>query len=225
MNVLVIAPHADDEVLGCGGTIVKHVQDGDVVTVILVCDRDTSYHTDSDKQYDIPQKQWREANQCKDVLQYQNIARLRFKDMHVDEYGYRNIISKLEHVYNKVLPDVVYIPNNTDINTDHQYISDACLIVCRPMQANPPTRVLMYEIPSSTNQFFSHKPIFTPNYYIELTEHQLHDKINGLMKYTDEVLPYPNPRSVEGLNTYAQMRGMECNCKLAESFHLIYEKR
>lgn len=222
MNVLVIAPHADDEVLGCGGAIAKHVHTGDHVTVAIVCNRDTSYHTDSDKTQNITKKQWKEAKLCKEVLGYHNIIKLDFLDMYVDLSGYRKVIKDLEDVFSQVKPDVVYIPSNTDINTDHTYISDACLVACRPVQATPPKKVLMYEIPSSTNQGFHHKPGFKSNYYIPLDESYLEAKITGFLKYTDEVLPYPNSRSPEGLKAYAQMRGMECNCGLAEGFYLIY---
>ena len=42
MNVLVVAAHPDDEILGVGGTIARHVLDGDLVSIVIVGEGVTS---------------------------------------------------------------------------------------------------------------------------------------------------------------------------------------
>lgn len=209
-KILVIAPHADDEVLGVGGTIQKHVQLGDVVNVVIVCDRETQYD------------QRGFAGVANKILGVSDIKWLGFKDECVDNMM-RDLIKKIETVYDKVKPDVVYICSDGDINTDHQIIHRACIVVCRSIQEHPPKQVLVYEVPSSTTQ--SLPKTFQPNYYVSLTEDDVNTKCEAMHAYKCELRDPPNPRNSRGIKLYAQYRGMECNTMYAECFNLLYERR
>lgn len=78
----------------------------------------------------------------------------------------------------------------------------------------------MYEIPSSTTQSFQNN--FHCNWYESLTREQLDFKIKTFNKYESEVREYPNPRSSDGIESYAKFRGMECNNEFAEGFNVLY---
>ena len=147
-KILVIAPHADDEVLGVGGAIQNHTQLGDSVTVVIVCDRESTH---DQKTY---------AKEANTILGVNDVRWLGFQDEFVDNMM-RDLIKEIENVYDKVKPDVVYICNEGDINTDHQIIHRACNVVCRSIQDHPPKQVLVYEVPSSTTQ--SLPKTFQPN--------------------------------------------------------------
>ena len=209
-KILVIAPHADHEVLGVGGTIQKHIQLGDIVNVVIVCDRESTHD------------QRAFASSANKTLGVNDIKWLGFKDECVDNMM-RDLIKRLEAVYDIMKPDVVYICNSDDINTDHQIIHRACVVVCRSIQDFPPRQVLVYEVPSSTTQ--SLPKTFQPNYYVSLTEDMINTKCEALYAYKCELREEPNPRNSRGLIVHAQYRGMECSAMYAEGFNLLYERR
>ena len=209
-KILIIAPHADDEVLGVGGTIQKHIQHGDIVDVVIVCDRESTH---DQKSY---------ADQANTILGVNDVTWLGFPDECVDNMM-RDLIKKIETKYNELKPDIVYICNGDDVNTDHQIIHRACVVVCRSIQNHSPRQVLVYEVPSSTTQ--SLPKTFQPNYYVSLTEDDVNTKCEAMHAYKCELRDFPNPRNSRGIKVYAQYRGMECNSMYAECFNLLYERR
>ena len=209
-KVLVIAPHADDEVLGVGGTIVKHTSRKDQVDVVVVSDREGFE--------DVQRSQAAEARR---ILGFRGLYFLGLKDEHLDESASK-IIKPMELVYEKIRPDIVYIPFYNDFNIDHQAVHKACMVVCRRLQPYPPSEVLMYEIPSSTTQ--STVNLFSPNTYVSLGPADIARKAKAFLQYSDEVREMPNPRNKDGLLTYAIFRGMECGESYAEAFQSVYRK-
>lgn len=202
MSTLFIAPHADDEILGCGGTISKLKRDGEDIHLIICSQRKqdlVTYHEVYDQftSYDI----------------------LPFEDEKLNSYY---LLKSIETIYNELKPKTIYIPNKDDFNLDHKEVFKACEVVLRRFQKHQPSKILMYETPSSTTQSFDNN--FKCNYYIQLSERDIKFKIDTFKKYKNELRQYPNPRSTEGILTYAKFRGMECNSLYAEGFNLIYQK-
>ena len=216
IRVLVIAPHADDEILGAGGTIYKHIQSGDVVSVVVVCDRLPPTKLSVDHLRD-------ECIAAVRVLGVtdNNVHFLGMDDEYLDN-NCREVIKKVEPIYCEIRPHTVYYCHHDDVSTDHCIVNKACGVVCRQIQPSSPERVLLYEIPSSTTQ--SQHKTFKPNHYSILTDQQLDIKIKALLEYKSELREYPNPRSPRGLETYSRFRGMECNDEHAEAFQLVISK-
>ena len=210
-RVLVIAPHTDDEVLGAGGAIIKHVENSDYVCVCFVAIRDK------------PSKrvQHSEAYGAKQVLGYNDAKFLDLPDGYLDE-RIIDIIEPLEKVYKAVTPTIVYTCNGTDTNQDHQAVFKATNIVCRP-HASTLKKLFSYEVPSSTDQMPKAASAFTPNYYNVLSNMYVMQKEMAMKKYKSELRDYPNPRSIEGLNIYAKFRGLEVNHEFAEAYMLLRE--
>ena len=204
MKYLVIAPHADDEVLGVGGTTSKLLSDGHEVHLI-VCSKRSNDH-----------KEYKEA-----MTHFTSSIWLDFEDEKLNLIKNR-LLKVVEKVYNGLKPDIIFIPNKDDFNLDHKVVYEVCEIICRRYQKYPPEMILMYEVPSSTTQSFKNN--FKCNYYVELQDIDIKFKINNFKKYKNEIRNYPNPRNEEGILTYAKFRGMECNTKFAEGFNLIYKK-
>ena len=205
MRNLVIAPHADDEVLGTGGTIQKRFDNQEKIYVV-VCGR----RTQDDKE------------QFLDATKHYNTSYLLpYEDEHYYE-SFDSMLKEVESIYNEIKPNNVYIPNKSDFNRDHRCVHEICEIVCRRFQSHEPDRVFMYETPSSTTQSFDNN--FKCNWYEQLTSTQLKHKIETFMKYKNETRDYPNPRSPIGITSYARFRGMECNSNYAEGFNLLYSK-
>ena len=214
-SVLIISPHADDEVLGAGGTISKLKSEGNTVNVIIVADR--VYPPDRsmrDKQI---------AN-CREVLGYNFTFNLKFKDEHLNAQIVK-ISKKIESVCAEVDPDIVYTCFSGDNNQDHRAVFDATSISCRRHANKNIKRLYCYEVPSSTDQTPCHtRPAFIPNFFSEITEQQLRIKQSAMKCYSQEIREYPNPRSLRGLEIHACKRGMECNSEYAEAFMLVYGK-
>ena len=200
-SVLVIAPHADDEVLGVGGTLHKHINQHDDVNVVIVADR-----------AGLKVKQRNQSKEIRDTVKYNKIFHLGLPDECLSEHV-REIIHQLEAVYAKVKPDIVYMCGDEELNLDHKAVYEACTIVCRPIQSHPPKMVLIYEIVS---------PGFKPNYYSKLSWFYVMRKKVLMQIYTDEVREYPHVRSSEGIEVAAKMRGIECGAEFAEGFKLYY---
>ena len=216
MKILIVAPHMDDEVLGCGGTIVRHVDSGDHVTVCIVANRayDHKYEQKLIEQ---------EKNSCKkaqEILSYQQLIFLGLPDEKLDQ-SQIDLIIPLEKVIGDCKPDIVYIPHRGDLNQDHRAVFEAVRVVCRPNAQHYVKTVRAFEVPSSTDQVFaaSEWP-FLPTYFVDI-ENTLEKKIMAMSCYSKESKPFPHSRSTEGLRVFSKKRGMEIGIKAAEAFVIL----
>ena len=207
MQVLIIAPHADDEVLGAGGVIQWHKGKGDNVHVSVVANRVLGHQIDQNY---IAQTR-ESSSKVKELLGIDEYFFCNLMDEHLDESLIR-VIMGIEEVVKLSKPDVAYIPYEDDTNQDHRAVYQACRVACRNTN-----KILSYEVPSSTIHF-------KPNFYVEIKQEGILDnKIKAMSYYESETREFPNPRSPEGIKAFAQLRGMECNRKLAEAFILLKE--
>ena len=216
MKILVIAPHMDDEVLGCGGTIIRHVDSGDHVMVCIVANR--SYNHKYDQNLIEQEKDC--CKKAKEILSYQDLVFLDLPDEQLDQ-SQIDIIIPLEEIVNSCKPDTVYIPNRGDLNQDHRAVFEASRVVCRPNAEHRVTTLRAFEVPSSTDQVpKAQEWPFIPNYYVNVKS-TLGKKVEAMACYSKESKPFPHPRSAEGLRVYAQKRGMEVGIEAAEAFVVL----
>jgi LmbE family N-acetylglucosaminyl deacetylase len=205
-NVLVIAPHADDEILGCGGTLLKLVEQGYTTYCVICC-----------KRKDEKQIQAVRGNK---KIHTKNLFFLNYPDERL--YTKKDeCLKKIEAVYNSLQPEIVFIPSYNDINLDHKVVNELSLIVCRRFQEHTPSVVYEYEVPSTSTQS---PGTFQPNVYFTLTTDHVDTKVLAFYHYIDEIREFPNPRSIIGLQTYCKFRGMECNSEYAEGFKVVFQK-
>jgi len=218
-KVLVIAPHMDDEVLGCGGSVAKHVENGDEVFVCFVAHRVYNHKFDKKRN----EREINCALNAKKILGYREAKFLGLNDERLD-VSIQDIIIPLEKYVHNVDPEIVYIPHSGDINQDHKAVFQASAIVLRPFANKNLKRILCYEIPSTTEQAQSIAgQAFTPNCYVNI-EKYLKQKIEALKAYKTEMRPFPHPRSVKAIKALAVKRGTEIGFKAAEAFMMIKEK-
>jgi LmbE family N-acetylglucosaminyl deacetylase len=220
MRVLVIAPHMDDEVLGVGGTIARHVVEHDEVYVCFVA------HRVYDHQFD-PKKNKTEiiaSHKAQKVLGYKEAAFLNLNDERLD-VCLQDIIIPLEKYIAKIEPDIAYICHRGDNNQDHRAVFQAAMVALRPSANKDLKKVLSYEVPSSTEQSPPFPEYaFSPNYYVNI-EHYLDIKLKAMRCYEKERRASPHPRSEEGLTITARRRGIESGFSAAEAFIIVREKR
>ena len=216
MKVLVIAPHMDDEVLGCGGTIIRHVDSGDHVTVCIVANRAYNHKYDQN----LIEQEKGCCKKAKEILSYQDLIFLDLYDEKLDQ-SQIDIIIPLEKVVTKCKPEVVYAPHRGDLNQDHRAVFEAARVVCRPNAGHRVTTLRAFEVPSSTDQVpEALEWPFLPNYYVNV-KNTLGKKVEAMACYSKESKPFPHPRSAEGLRVYAQKRGMEVGIEAAEAFVVL----
>ena len=218
-NILVIAPHMDDEVLGCGGTISRHVDEGHSVTVCVcanrVYDHKFSYQADNG-----------ERKSCEDarkILGYGRIVHLNLPDEQLDR-SQIELIVPIEQIIKETIPQIVYFPHRGDNHQDHRAVFEAVRVACRPFAEVRVSCLRVYEVISSTDQVsgYSEWP-FQPNFYVDIS-HVLERKLKAMSCYAREERIFPHPRSLEGINVQAKKRGMEIGLEAAEAFMVMRDK-
>lgn len=222
MNVLVIVPHMDDEVLGAGGTICKHVTSGDRVKVLFLANRVYGHQFDQGAS----NREESHALEAKSILNYQEIEFARLPDEQLREH-FVELLTAIEKAIAGFAPEVVYLNHRNDPHQDHKAVFEAAHISLRTISRHLPNRlqrIACYEVPSSTDQ----APPFTeyaflPNYYVDITPY-LEKKKQAMACYETESRPFPHARSAEGIAALAKVRGMASNLSAAEAFVIVREE-
>lgn len=211
MKVLIVASHADDEVLGVGGTVIRHVEQGDDVHLVTVADCRTIRD---------PSREAAVSDELLESMRRLGIpsANLRFLGFQALEIGVVQLNGVMMSLIGDLKPDVVYTHHPGDIHQDHATVAASVKVACRPI-AWAPRRLLFFETPSSS-EFGSP---FTPTTFVELENEHLKRKLHALEAYASEIREYPHPRSIEGLQSRAQFWGQISGCWLAEAFTLHRE--
>lgn len=220
MKILVIAPHPDDEVLGCGGIIKKYSEKGDEVFLCIVTkayapDWSESFITEREK----------EIKLSNEVLKIKKTFFLDLPTVKLDTIPQKQLNDLISKIVEEVKPEIVFIPFSGDINKDHKLVSESAIVALRPKPGFFVKRVFYYEALSETewsDSARSAKNIFTPNYYEDISD-CLEDKLKAMQCYKSELKEFPHPRSLEGIKILSQKRGMEAGLKSAEAFMLIRE--
>jgi len=212
----VVAAHPDDEILGVGGTILKHVKNGDQVSILVLGDGESS----REAKVDIEKRE----NQAKRVIQALGAKEMILKklpDNQFDSLPLLEIIKEVEAVIRQVKPEIIYTHCPTDLNVDHRLTFQAVLTACRPQPGFGVKKILAFETLSSTEwQIKDQSHLFLPTEYHDIAEF-IDQKVEILKIYQDELRDYPHPRSVEGVKILAQYRGIEVGYHYAEAFQII----
>ena len=208
MNVLVVVAHADDEVLGCGGIICKHVVNGDDVYVVVA----TSPNEEYSWNYNVD---WLKAQTEVDkLLKIKNRENLDYPCVSLNTIPFGKLNKRISIITDLVQPDIVYTHFKDDINQDHRIVYEACLVATRP-----PKRIKLVSFETLSETEWGDKA-FKPNYYVDITDH-FHNKIEAFSYYTSEIKLLPHPRNGAGMTTLATLRGLESGYAMAEAFRIV----
>ncbi len=212
-KVLTLVAHPDDEVLGCGATLIKHIDNGDEVRVICLTDGESSRGELN------VQTRLEQFHQAMDFLGIKDFSILNFKDQRLDSYPLQEIVLKVEEIKKIFKPNIIYTHSRVDLNQDHKLTNQIALTVFRPTPQESVSKILSFEIPSSTGWDTQEKN-FTPNYYSSCSEAQIAKKIQALSLYKSELRDYPHPRSAKALWSLSQFRGSSVGVDYAEAFYI-----
>ncbi len=218
-EILVIAPHADDESLGCGGTLLRHKSEGNNIHWLLVTGMSEASGF-NEKRIAIRQK---EIDLVAEHYGFDSINQLGLPPAALETLPIGTLIGGISDVINKIKPDIVYVPYRNDAHSDHELVFDAAMSATKSFRYPFIKKVLAYETISETD--FGMKPEdggFRPNVYINISSF-MEKKLDILDIFESEMGEFPFPRSRKALEALATLRGAQSNCHSAEAFMLIKE--
>lgn len=213
-SVLIVAAHPDDEVLGCGGSIAKHISCGHTVDVIFLADGETSRNKVS---CTVDQRRSMALN-ARNVLKIRDVHFANFPDQKLDVVGQLAISKQIEKIAQNIQPTIVYTHSPADLNRDHRLAYDSVMAAFRPLPNSSVRVILTFEIPSSTG-WMGPKTQFEPSVFIDIREF-MGKKISALCCYEQELHPSPHPRSLTYVKNLAQYRGSMAGLVESEAFEL-----
>lgn len=212
-SVLVIAAHPDDEILGCGGTLRRHVVDGDTVHALIVCEGETLRY--QGREVGLAEH----ARQAAEIIGFASIELLGFRDQHLDTFSLTDLITPVEKKVRETSPQIVYTHFQGDLNRDHQIVAEAVSVASRPLETCI-EEVLGFETASSTEWNTTQR--FAPSHFVEISS-TLEEKLRAMACYTSEVRRRPHPRSLESLRSRALYWGSCVLAEAAEAF-VVYRR-
>lgn len=211
-NILVIAAHPDDELLGCGGTIIRHVEQGDIVEAIIACEGASVRYSDRS---DVNQEL--DSDRAASIAGIRTLHRLGFEDQSLDTIPVLKVAQSLENVIDNFKPQIVYTQFGGDVNQDHKALFEAASIATRPTREHIES-VYAFDTASSTE--WGYPRSFIPDTWVDITN-QLNKKLAALSCYKTEMREFPHPRSIEAIRVKSTSWGVQVCSPAAETFMTV----
>lgn len=214
-NILVIATHPDDETLGCGGTLLKHKDNGDLIHLLICTTMGEQHHYYNQRQLEI--------ETMSKMYGFTTVNHLELKTMRVDEYTMFDLVGKISAVINTVKPNIMYLPFKGDVHSDHRKIFESVYACTKTFRYPFIKKVYMMETLSETEFAVSCKEdSFIPNVFVDITDY-LEKKIEIMQVFSSEISEHPFPRNERNIRALAIFRGATAGCEYSESFMLLKE--
>jgi LmbE family N-acetylglucosaminyl deacetylase len=216
-KILVVAPHADDETLGCGGTLLKHLSQGDEIYWLIV----TSMSLESGFSKSQIEIRKQEIEKVIVLYGFKKTYQLDFPPAMLDNIPMKDLVTEISHVVEKLRPEVVYTVFRNDVHSDHALVSDALMAATKSFRYPSVKQILAFETLSETE--FSLRvdgQCFRPNFFVNI-EDFIEKKIRIMSHFESEISEFPFPRSKVALETLAKYRGIQAGCNFAEAFMLL----
>ncbi len=221
MKVLVVAPHPDDELLGCGGTLLRYASEGVTVGWLIVTGMKQSYGWAAEQVSE-------RASEIKEVksalgVEAENLYQLDFPPAELDSLPLSNVVNKISEVFLDFQPDEIFLPHPGDVHSDHRVCFDAIMACTKWFRHPSIKRILTYETLSETDANLDLTKPFQPTVFVEISE-TLDRKWELLQLYKSEMHEFPFPRSEKTIKSLARLRGSQSGYEAAEAFCLLRER-
>lgn len=224
--LLVIAPHPDDEVLGCAGLIKRIKDEGGKVYVLFMVAGDTKEY--SKHGFTTTLERISEIEKVAKFLRYDDykVAFLgETYHLQLDQIPQKEIIGELENgkdiSLNVIKPTIVVTAGIYDYNQDHRSVSEAVFAATRPSpdEQKPLQRIVLGCEPVVTADWWNQQARQF-NFFVSLTNVDLESKLSALKMYSSQLREGVHPRSLESLRTLAKFRGVQSGSTAAEAFYI-----
>lgn len=222
-NILILAPHPDDEILGCGGLISKEVRNNNNVFIAIM----TNGNVGAPELFPLEgtKRGLKEAKKSHNLLGVKGTFFYDFPAPRLDTEASYKINIEISKLIKTLEIHDLYIPHRGDIHKDHRIIYESALVAARPINKVNVKRILAYETLSETEWAAPFgDDVFIPNVYVELTEDDLNNKLNAFRCFSEpRIKTAPHSRSTDGITHLARYRGATITKFYAEAFTLVRE--
>ncbi|OYY94501.1 MAG: GlcNAc-PI de-N-acetylase [Hydrogenophilales bacterium 28-61-23] len=221
MKTLIVAPHPDDELLGCGGALLRRHAEGGTVGWLLITAVLEKDGYDSTK----VQAREREILQVREGLciKPDNLFSLEFSTTKLDRVPTGELVGRISQVFKRFEPEEVFVPYAHDIHSDHRIVFEAVAACSKWFRYPSIKRILAYETLSETDCILDAEAVFKPNVFVDISMY-LERKLQLLSCYQSELGEFPFPRSESAVRALAQVRGAQSGFMAAEAFQLLRER-
>lgn len=221
-KVLVVAVHADDETLGCGGALLKHKKSDDEVYWLLLTTPTNNQNSGYSDEFILQRKEL--LNTISERYGFNNTYTLDFPTQLLHTIDLREIIQAISGIINQVKPNIIYTMFNNDVHSDHRVAFEALYSCTKNFRYPFIERILMMETLSETEFAPAlQSTSFIPNVFIEISD-SFKEKIEIMKMYNTELMESPYPRSLDTIEALSKYRGSRIGVKYAEAFMLLFEK-
>ena len=216
-KVIIISAHPDDEVLGCGGTLLKHHEQGDSIYWIIGTN---VFEKEGFTRQRVESRQI-EIAKISEEIGVSKVFKLDYPTMSLNSTNLLTLIPKISEIFSKVQPEIIYTLNRSDAHSDHRILCQAVASCTKSFRHSYIKKVLMYECISET-EFAPQlaENMFIPNYFVDISKHFVR-KLDIMRIYKSELGEHPFPRSLKNIEALATFRGATAGVKYAEAFQLI----
>lgn len=214
-TVFVVAAHPDDEVLGCGATIARHIANGDRVCTLILADgvtaRGNAVHLD---------ERYESARNAAKILGCEQPRFLNYFDQKLDTVSFLTLVQTIEKeiTWMDIGPTIIYTHHAGDLNLDHQITHQAVLTAYRPLPMSTVKEIYSFEVPSATGWGSGQE--FKPDHFVDVFDF-IDKKCAALDAYGDEIREFPNARSKRAITSLMEWRGASVGMRAAEAFMTV----
>jgi LmbE family N-acetylglucosaminyl deacetylase len=219
-RTLVVAPHPDDETLGCGGTLLRQRNEGSELAWLIVTGISESAGWPAER----VRLRDAEIEKVAALIGFKHVYRLNLPSSGLDSVPVSDLVTQFSGVFKSFQPEQVLLPHRSDVHTDHRIVFDAAAACTKWFRYPSVRRVLAYETISETDFGLDTDSAFRPNYFVDISAF-LERKLEVMAVYQSELGVFPFPRSVEAIRALAALRGAGSGFVAAEAFQLLRERR
>jgi N-acetylglucosamine malate deacetylase 1 len=216
MKILIVSAHPDDETLGAGGTLFKHRASGDELYWLIV----TRVFEEQGYSKELVRQRELEIQKVQMVLQIAKTYDLELPTTKLDSSMLPGMIVRIAEIVKEVNPEIIYLPNHSDIHSDHRITFEAVMACTKSFRFPSIKKILMFECLSETEFVPLQEQAFFTNYFVDISAH-FKEKLSLISIYASELGEHPFPRSLRNIEALATFRGATAGVEYAEAFHLI----
>jgi LmbE family N-acetylglucosaminyl deacetylase len=223
-NILIVAAHPDDEILGCGGLIAKNIKKKNKLRVIFLAEGVTSRYSKDEINHPRIIKKSNQRNKNA-ILALKELGVKKSEIFlstnpccRLDDFNQLEIIKTIEQHIKDFKPNEIFTHWHSDTNIDHRIVYEATITASRPVYDFNIDLIASYEVLSSTEWNF--RESFNPNYFEDISEF-IDSKIKAIKLYKEELKSYPHSRSIKSIKSLSNYRGVQAGYKNAEAFNII----